>query len=140
MSIPRRVLLSLACVVVAIFLVFLMSLFGLVGTHAQRLYQLKANAEFLPAYLLFALPGWMIALPFVVLLKDAEGWRGWATLLIGTTIGPAFMLAWSLLETGGQFTWHWDSFSMPLVIALLTTVCYVASLKMAHRRLTVSRR
>jgi hypothetical protein len=136
MSTFRRILLSFACVVLAIAALFLLSLFGLVGSHAQRLGQLQSMAQIFLVYFLFALPGWLIALPFVVLLENAQGWRGWAILLIGTCIGPCFILLWSLIESSGHSTWQGDGFVLvaSLIISLLTTVCYILTLKLAHRR------
>jgi hypothetical protein len=117
-------------------MLLLWSLLGLVGTHEQRLWQLEQETQVLVVYFLFALPGWLIALPFVILLKDAQKWRGWVTLLIGTCIGPSFILIWSLIASSGHFNWRaqGDGLGLPLMISLPATVCYVLALKFAHRR------
>jgi hypothetical protein len=48
--------------------------------------------EMMPAYLAVAIAGWLLSIPFVIAFKDADGWRFWATLVIGTAIGPVFLL------------------------------------------------
>jgi hypothetical protein len=137
MRTSRRILRSFACVVFAIALLFLWwSLVGLLYSRSLRLGQLHDLAQMLLVYFLFALPGWLIALPFVVLLKDAQGWRGWFTLIVGTCIGPGFLLIWSLIASPGQFSWRAlpPGLGFPLIISLPTTVSYVLALKFAHRR------
>ncbi len=137
MRTSRRILLTLVCIVTAFATLFVWSLLGLIGPHGGRLGQLLQNsAEVFPVYFVFALPSWLIALPFVILLKDAEGWRGWATLVIGVLIGPGFILLWGLVESPGHLTWQGDSFALvaSAIISLLTTVCYVLTLKFAHGR------
>ena len=142
MKTSRRILLSFACVVFAIAALFLQSFFRLVGSRPQRLGQIPDLLEMLLLYFLFALPGWLNALPFVVLLRDAQGWRGWAILLIGTCIGSGFILAWSLIESSGQFNWRAQGhgLGLPLMVSLPTTVCYVLALKFAHHRSIASGR
>jgi len=92
--------------------------------------------QMLPVYLLFAIPGWIIALPFVALFKSADGWRAWAILAIGTAIGPCFMLTWTLLGSRGRINWQGDGFGMlaSLVIGSLTTSLYVLLLKLLKRK------
>ena len=142
MKTPRRALLSFACVVIAILSIFLFSLFGLLKCPANRISEFKSDLEIMPAFFLFALPGWLIALPFVIVFKDAEGWRGWATLLIGSAIGPGVELALQLIESPHRISQgvpFWQSgFAFSLcassIISLLTTIGYIATLKCAHRR------
>ena len=146
MRTSRRVLLSLVCVVIATQFIFLFSLFGLLRYPSNRIFELKSDLEIMPVFFVFALPGWLIALPFVASFKDAEGWRGWATLLIGSAIGPGFELALQLVESPhhiSQGVPFWQSgFAFSLcassVISMLATVCYIATLKFAHRRSTAS--
>ena len=136
MGTSRRIVLSFACVLFVCLTLCLGSLVGLVGTRAQRLYQLHTDVEMLPVYLLFALPGWFIALPFVVLLKDAQGWRGWFILLVGTCIGPGFMLTWILISSSGRLTWQGSGYAlvMSLIISFPTTMFYCFALRLAQSR------
>ena len=137
MKTSRRILLSLACMIVAFVPLVLWSLFGLAETHALHFSQLEDMFQMLVLYLLFALPGWLIALPFVVLLEDAQGWRGWFILLVGTCIGPGFMWVWIWMASPvHHFEWQRNSFPLvlSLMISLLTTVSYFLALRFAHRR------
>jgi hypothetical protein len=123
-------------VLFAIVLLFLRTLFALIYSRSLRLGQLRDIAEMLLVFFLFALPGWFFALPIVVLLKNAQGWRGWFILLVGTCIGPGFIILWSLVESSGHFSWQQQGhgLGLPLMISLPTTACYVIALKFAHRR------
>ena len=142
MRTSRRILLSFACVEFAVALFFLWGLIGLIYSRALHPGQLQDLAEMMLLCFFFALPGWFIALPFVVLLKDAQGWRGWFILLIGSCIGPGFILAWSLIASSGQFNWRAQGHGLDLTLmfSLPTTVCYVMALKFAHRRSIASGR
>ena len=85
------------------------------------------NFEMLPVYLVIALAGWLIAIPFVLAFKSSQGAQGWSTLLIGTMIGPAFMTAW----LNGHINWVADAFSLVLstLIAFFTTIFYLLLLR-----------
>jgi cation transport ATPase len=84
----------------------------------------------MPVYLLFTLPGWVLALPFVIYFKNADGWRTWAILAIGTAIGPCFLLGWPLLEYG-RINWRGNGAgaSMALFIGFFTSLFYVLLLR-----------
>ena len=94
------------------------------------------TVEMLPVYLLFAFPGWVLALPIVLFFKDADGWRAWATLAIGTAIGPCFLLTWTLVASGGRITWQAEGAGMfmSLFIGFLTAALYVLALKRFKRK------
>lgn len=96
---------------------------------------LRSNVEALPLYLLFAIPGVLLALPFVLLFKDAEGWRAWAILALGSAIGPGFWESWSMLESHGHFSWQGDGLAIvfSLMIGVPTTVVYVLLLRRFDR-------
>ena len=40
-----------------------------------------------------ALPGWLLATPLVLLVRNISGWRFWMYLAIGLCFGPALILA-----------------------------------------------
>jgi hypothetical protein len=86
--------------------------------------------QLLPVYLLFTIPGWVLALPFVILFKNADGWRIWAILVIGTAIGPCLFLGWPLLAYG-RINWQGDGGAvfMASFIGFLTSVFYVLLLR-----------
>jgi hypothetical protein len=90
-----------------------------------------STLEMLPVYLMFAFPGWILALPFVLLFKDANGRRLWWILAIGTAIGPAFMLSWCLHASGGRLNWQANGSAvvMSIWIGFFTTVFYALLLR-----------
>ncbi len=134
MTASKRMALAFCC------LLFALSLFGLRGIVINAVRYgprtIWPVLQVLPAYLLFALPGWLLAMPFVLLFKDAEGRRMWLTLLIGTAIGPAFIGGWSLLATHGHSKLEADGAAllMSLTIGFLTTATYVFLLRHLGRR------
>ena len=128
MTAPKRMGLALGCVLLAVLS------FGLIAMATSVRYgwsHVQPVLEILPVYLLFALPGWILALPFVLLFKDASGWRVWAILGIGSAIGPLFMLAVSLLSRHGHLDWEADGFGVGAAacIGTVTTVLYVVLLR-----------
>ena len=110
-------------------------LFAVVGTVPTAIhYGLRyaiPTLQILPAYLLVALPGLVLALPFVLLIKDAEGPRAWIILAIGTCIGPGVLGTWSLLAAHGHLSWQGDGpgLLMSLEIGTPTTIIYVMLLR-----------
>ena len=139
MTTSRRIALSFGCVVFVIALLFALTITSMVIHGANRT-ELATPLEVAPLYLAVALPGWIIALPFVVQFKDAEGRRGWWMLLIGTVIGPAFIVGWC-----GIYWQHFpssgDRFALvaAAVISFLTTASYVLSLRVLDRRNSISK-
>ena len=129
MSAPKRMALAFCCTLLGV-----MSL-GLAGTVPTAIrYGMRyamPTLQMLPVYLLFALPGWILALPFVLLFKDAKGFRFWWILGIGTAIGPAFILTWTLLASRGQLNWNANGSAviMSVWIGLFTSLFYALLLR-----------
>jgi hypothetical protein len=121
-----RIGLSFGCVLLSVLLFFLRGV--RFSAHAG---QLGSLVQFGFIGLIVALPVWLLALPLVVALKDAEGWRGWVILLGGVSIGPSFILVWILIATGGRFNWKGDGYSLfaAFAISSLTTLFYLLALK-----------
>lgn len=44
-------------------------------------------------FLAFSLPGWIVAIPILMFVKDYSGWRLWACAATGICIGPILILA-----------------------------------------------
>jgi hypothetical protein len=40
---------------------------------------------------IFAVPGWLISIPMVLVMRKFDGWRFWVSLVAGTMIGPALV-------------------------------------------------
>jgi len=145
MTISRRIALAFACMLLA-FAVF--ATMGIVPTAVRfgPRYAIS-TAEMYPIYLFFTLVGWVLALPFVIYFKNADGWRTWAILAIGIAIGPCFMLALpmlgSLVRSGRISSAIWQGegpeFVMALFIGSLTTLIYVLLLRRFTSKTLASR-
>lgn len=132
MTAPKRIALSFGCLLLA-FAIF--AAWGVVPTFIRYGNgSALRSLEMMPVYLAVAIAGWLLTLPFVVAFRDAEGWRGWATLVIGTAIGPILLLTPSLVMAG-QINWQGDGagVDMSLFIGFLTTVFYVLLLRRFKR-------
>ena len=128
MTTPKRVALAFGCMLLA-FTVFAFLLVVPTAVRFGSKYALP-GVQILPVYLFFTLPGWFLALPFVIYFKNADGWRIWAILAIGTAIGPCFLLGLTVIPTG-QINWQGagSAVLMALFIGFLTTLFYVLLLR-----------
>src|SRR6516162_9093554 len=121
MTALKRVALAFACTLLA-FTVFALLLVVPPAVQLGSKYALP-GVQMLPLYLFFTLPGWFLALPFVVYFKKADGWRTWAILAIGTAIGPCFMAGLTLIPTGRiNLQGIGPAVLMALFIGFLTTL------------------
>ena len=97
--------------------------------------------------MMFALPVWLLYLPFVVFCKDAEQWRILILLVSGVAIGPASLVVLRCFSQlrGGNVHQVWigdgEGFIPCMVFAAIvgvwTTGLYVTALKVIHLRGTV---
>ena len=134
---PRRLLLSLCSVFLGV------ALFGILFTIPAALrdgIRSAVSADYLGILLFYffvALPGWVLAMPFVLCFENAGGRRAWIMLAIGTAIGPAFLGTWALLASHGHLRWQSDgaTLMMSAWIAFLTTASYVVLLSRLGKRL-----
>jgi len=94
----------------------------------------------------FVLPVAFLYLPVVVLLKDAEGRRGWVHLVTGALIGPTCLTLWGfILQLRGEdahVVWQGDGEApgtlacmiLAVIVGFLTTGLYVVGLKIFIRK------
>ncbi len=125
----KRIALSFASVLLFGLVLFVLGTVPTVLSSGPR--SALADIQSLALYLLFALPAWVLALPFVLLFQDANGRRlGWI-MAIGTAIGPVVILAWMLLVAGALPDWQRDGFAVMVSasISLPTTIIYVLLLR-----------
>ncbi|MGA8937586.1 MAG: hypothetical protein WB439_00320 [Acidobacteriaceae bacterium] len=86
----------------------------------------------------FVVPGWLIALPIIVIPKNAA-LPVWQLALIGTAVGPGLMLAIGIcigLANGGNFNYDhttYDGVGIAALVAGLTTALYPTALKLCSR-------
>ena len=92
---------------------------------------------------MFAIPGWLVALPFVLLVRNIEGKRLWIWLVVGTTIGPLVfgiidLISWNLDPNGGlDFGVSFILWS--ILVSFLTTGTYLYFLKLNGGRISPPR-
>ena len=94
---------------------------------------LIALVSLAPLLALASLPGWIVAIPLVLVAKSFCRWRFWAWLAAGTAIGPLLWILWSLATAKGKVDWA----SMPaqcFVISLLGSLVYLRLLLRAQGR------
>jgi hypothetical protein len=100
--------------------------------------------------MMFAFPVWLLCLPIIVKLRNAEDNRIWIILLSGILIGPLALTIWYLILQlfGGDAhaIWHGDDLApstvacmiFASVVGFLTTLLYGIALKILHRQSVVS--
>jgi hypothetical protein len=88
--------------------------------------------------LVFTLPGWLLAMPFVLLATDFHGWRWWLFVAVGSAIGPIFMIGLAIYErlTPPHDDWLWGNgifFGLATAVSCVTTLIYVGLIRRAQR-------
>jgi hypothetical protein len=85
---------------------------------------------------ILVVPGWLAALPIIVIPEHSEHpWR-WKSLVIGTLIGPCIMFAigiYAAITNGAGFNYKreaWYLVGIALLISFLTTAAYLTSLRL----------
>ncbi len=62
------------------------------GAHLSAIAMLTAILFFDPWVITLSLPGWVLALPLILLVRQVQGWRFWMYWGIGICFGPAMIL------------------------------------------------
>src|SRR3954465_7604593 len=57
-----------------------------------------------PWVIALSFPGWLVALPLVLLVRDVRGWRFWRYWAIGIAVGPAIVLVVEWIAATRGFT------------------------------------
>jgi hypothetical protein len=143
-----RLVYSLASVAVAavLFVVLLMVAGSLpmFGGRGGLLGTLSAGAvsAFVGLVFTFSLPGWLLALPFILAVKDLRAGRFWLWFAIGTCIGPLLMLGIVWFEVLRDPRLHFSSslseamFFIYLAagVSSLATLLYLLLLRWAQKQ------
>jgi hypothetical protein len=85
--------------------------------------------------LMWSIPGWIIAVPVVLLVGNYSGWRMWLWGAVGCCIGPALLLglaAFSYLTEpllAGFAPGSWKFLLMAGAVSSITTVAYLTLVK-----------
>jgi hypothetical protein len=87
-----------------------------------------------------SVPGWLLAIPIVLLVKNIRGWRFWMYCAIGVLFGPALILAigfYSALRAPSFAGFPGDSMSVVYIataVSGLATFLYLVLLRSAQNR------
>ena len=89
-----------------------------------------------------SVPGWLLAIPIVLLVRNIRGWRFWMYCAIGILFGPALILAvgfYSALRAPSFAGFPGDSMSVVYIagaVSGLTGFLYLVLLRSAQNRLS----
>ncbi len=90
-----------------------------------------------PWVIVVSLPGWVLAIPIVLLVKNIRGWRFWMYWAIGVCIGPALILGVALYSGPGLAAIPGGATSLIYLAAAisgLTTLLYLLLLRRGQAR------
>ena len=87
-----------------------------------------------------SVPGWLLAIPIVLLVRNIRGWRFWLYCAVGACFGPALILAaalYSAVRTPNFAGFSGDSMSVVYLagaISTVTTFLYLVMLRNAQNQ------
>ena len=112
---------------------------GLSPDHAVTVSEIGAGvAATIVLVLVFSLPGWLLAIPIVLAVRNIGGWRFWMYFALGSCIGPAWFLGMALyffLKSPSHFgsvPGPLGLYFRPAVVSSLTTLVYLLRLRRAQ--------
>ena len=88
--------------------------------HLSAMAVWTAILFFDPWVIALSLPGWFLALPLVLLVRNVRGWRFWMYWIIGICFGPAIVLIVNWIAT-------MRGFSIAGIHGGLTAAAYLAA-------------
>jgi hypothetical protein len=127
----KRLVYSLASVVVAVVLCYGF-IFGRMASGKLSGHPL--GGDFLTSValtLICCIPGWLVAAPLVLMVRNVGGWRVWALWAAGSCIGPALIYLIALLAFHGFAGFRSaapeanDFLSLAATISCLATLLYL---------------
>jgi len=93
-----------------------------------------------PWVMVLSLPGWALAIPVVLVIRNIRGWRFWMYWAIGICFGPAIILGvgfYNAIRAGNFAGFPENSMSMVYMagaVSGLTTLIYLVLLRRAQAR------
>ena len=112
---------------------FVVSIFTVTHSSAGGGISISGLFEFWLASLItgvaFGIFGWLLGVPFVLLVRSAKGWRFWICLTLGSSIGPSIILIMSLRSVEPP---DYSAVPISAAISSLTTLIYLQLLRRAQ--------
>jgi uncharacterized MnhB-related membrane protein len=112
---------------------------GLPADHAVTVAEIGAGvAAAIVLVLIFSLPGWLLAIPIVLAVRNIGGWRFWMYFALGSCIGPAWFLGMELYfsfaspHRAAFVPGPIDLFLRAAAVSCLTTLLYLLLLRRAQ--------
>ena len=132
----RRLAYSFCSFLIAIPVGFLLA--SLVQYIVERKLSLDMDGFFIGIFCLifYGIPGWFLAVPICLLVRDISGWRFWMYWAIGSCIGPLYLLGLALYShlqhLNGSLGSNFDTNFVVGVtmISSLATIFYLLSLRL----------
>jgi hypothetical protein len=99
--------------------------------HPGTRFNGSAVIQTMQVVLLFSIPGWLIALPLVLLVRDFRGWRAWAWFVAGASIGPLISLGlawrdWQVRRDADHFWFRQEgTFLLSTPVSIMAAFMYV---------------
>jgi hypothetical protein len=91
--------------------------------------------------LYLGVPGWFLAMPFVLCVKNVRGWRLWMLLLVGCSVGPLVIVGvaiWTFARSGTLAGFAPEAnglFLMAMGVSTVATVVYLLLLRRDQLRI-----
>ena len=95
--------------------------------------------------ILACIPGWLIAVPVVLIANDIQGWRFWLLWVVGSCIGPLLLLVFAMLAFQGSAGVStsvpdiMDFVYLGAAVSCLSTTVYLLLLRWSQRAMAKNR-
>lgn len=129
-----RIALSLACAVCAeVVTAFAVSIRAPKGLYFEQVFGFLWFASFL------VFPGWLLALPVLVVPARMQALMWWQLWLLGTAVGPLVILVIGSYASVKSGNWNYQPEAanllwMAVLVSFITTALYVGGLNMISRK------
>jgi hypothetical protein len=114
----------------------------MVGSHLSRAIavpEVAASIAFITGMVfILSFPGWLLAIPIVLAVRNVKGWRFWMYFALGSSIGPAWILGMGLYfwlvspHHSGFSPGPIDLYYRAVAVSSLTTLIYLLQLRRAQ--------
>jgi hypothetical protein len=112
----------------------------MIGSHPSRAIavpEVATSIAFITGMVfILSFPGWLLAIPIVLGVRDIDGWRFWVYFALGIGIGPLTLLGmklyFSLASHAAFVPGPIELYIRPVAVSSLTTLIYLLLLRGAQ--------